>query len=245
MDKLQQWVALTVAGSLALLAAGWFLVISPKKDEATELRTQAAAQVSANAMLETQLQVLRAQAKDLPSKQAELAQVAAKIPDNPSLPALIRALTAASTSAGIDFVSVTPGAPVAVVVAAPAAPQAPESATSQTTPTTPTTPTGPTAAGAGVAGPAGTLATIPVALNVVGDYFDLAQFVSEVENLPRALRVLDLAIAPGVSPTAAKDSKSDVDNGRSLATTINGTVFMAVNRPVATAVVAPPAAPAK
>jgi len=36
MDKLQQWVALTVAGSLALLAAGWFLVISPKKDRVGE-----------------------------------------------------------------------------------------------------------------------------------------------------------------------------------------------------------------
>ena len=240
MEKLQQWVALTVAGSLALLAAGWFLVISPKKDEATELRTQTAAQVSANAMLETQLQVLRAQAKDLPSKQAELAQVAAKIPDNPSLPALIRALTAASTSAGIDFVSVTPGAPAAVVVA-PAAPTAPESATAQTTPTAPA---GPVAVGP-AAGPAGTLATIPVALNVVGDYFDIAQFVAEVENLPRALRVMDLTMAPGVSPTAPKDSKSTPEDGRSLTTTINGTVFMAVNRPVATAVVAPPAAPAK
>lgn len=242
MEKLQQWVALTVAGSLALLAAGWFLVISPKKDEATELRTQAAAQVSANAMLETQLQVLRAQAKDLPSKQAELAQVAAKIPDNPSLPALIRALTAASTSAGIDFVSVTPGAPAAVVVAAPAAPTAPESGTAQTTPTAPAAVAPGTA---GPAGPAGSLATIPVALNVVGDYFDIAQFVSEVENLPRALRVMDLTLAPGVSPTAAKDSKATPEDGRSLTTTINGTVFMAVNRPVATAVVAPPATPAK
>lgn len=239
MDKLQQWVALTVAGSLALLAAGWFLVISPKKDEATELRTQAAAQVSANAMLETQLQVLRAQAKDLPSKQAELAQVAAKIPDNPSLPALIRALTAASTSAGIDFVSVTPGVPAAVVVAAPAVPTAPESGTAQTTPTAPAAVT------PGAAGPAGSLATIPVALNVVGDYFDIAQFVSEVENLPRALRVMDLTMAPGVSPTAAKDSKATPEDGRSLTTTINGTVFMAVNRPAATPVVAPPAAPAK
>ncbi len=242
MDKLRQWIALTVAGSLALLAAGWFLVISPKKDEAAELRTQAAAQVSANAMLETQLQVLRAQAKDLPQKQAELAQVAAKIPDNPSLPALIRALTAASTSAGIDFVSVTPGAPAAVVVATPAVPQAPESATSQTTPTAPV---GPAAVGAGAAGPAGALATIPVALNVVGDYFDIAQFVSEVENLPRALRVMDVTMAPGVSPTAPKDSKATPEDGRSLTTTINGTVFMAVNRPAATAVVAPPAAPVK
>ena len=125
MDKLKQYVTLTVLGAVVILAAGWFLLISPKKGEATDLQTQAAEQVSANSVLETQLQVLRAQAKELPKKQAELARVAAKIPENPSLPTLIRAITAASTSAGVEFVSVTPGPPAALVAAAPVAPVAP------------------------------------------------------------------------------------------------------------------------
>lgn len=238
MDKLRQWVTLTVLASVVLLAAGWFLLVSPKKGEASDLQAQAAQQVSANAALETQLQVLRAQAKDLPKKQAELASVAAKIPDNPSLPSLIRALTEASTSSGVDFVSVTPGAPVAPVVTVPVQAQIAEPTTAQTTPVAPAAPT--------AAGAAGSLATIPVALNVVGDYFDIAQFVANLENLPRALRVSNVTMAPGVSPTAVqKAGGASVEDGRSLTTTLSGSVYMAVNRPVATAVVAPPTAPAK
>lgn len=236
MDKLKQWVTIAVLASVVLLAAGWFLLISPKKGEAADLRTEAAAQVSANAVLETQLSVLRTQAKELPKKQSELAAVAAKIPDNPSLPALIRALTEASTSAGVDFVSVTPGQPV-LPVAAPVQATAPEPATAQTTPQVPVAPV--------AGGAAGGLATIPLAINVVGDYFDIAQFTNNLENLPRAMRVMDLTLAPGTSPTAPKTSTATADDGRSLSTTLNGSVFMAVNRPAATPVVAPPAVPAK
>ena len=226
MDKLKQWVTLTVLGSVVILAIGWLLLVSPKKGEAADLHEQATTQVVANATLETQLQVLRAQAKELPKKQAELAQVAAKIPDNPSLPSLIRALTAASTSAGVDFVSVTPGPPAAVAAAAAAAqPQAAAAATAQTTPTA-----------AAAKGAAGTLATIPVALNVVGDYFAVAQFISNLENLPRALRITALTLAPGISPSAAQDTGASTEQGRSLTTTITGTVFVATGLPVATAV---------
>ena len=233
MDKLKQWVTLTVLGSVVILAIGWLLLVSPKKGEAADLHEQATTQVVANATLETQLQVLRAQAKELPKKQAELAQVAAKIPDNPSLPSLIRALTAASTSAGVDFVSVTPGPPAAVaapaaVAGAAAQPQAAAAATAQTTPTA--------ATAAAATGAAGTLATIPVALNVVGDYFAVAQFISNLENLPRALRITALTLAPGISPSAAQDTGASTEQGRSLTTTITGTVFVATGLPVATAV---------
>ncbi len=237
MDKLQQWVALTVVGAIAILAAGWFLLVSPKRSEAADLRAQAESQDVANAALETQLQVLKAQAKDLPKKQAELAAVAAKIPDNPGLPALIRALTVASTSAGVEFVSVAPGAPVAAVAAAPAAVVAAPEPNAD----------GTVAAAAVAAAPvstAGQLMTIPLAINVVGDYFEVEQFLANLEDLPRSLRVANLTLAPGSSPTS-KTTGASADDGRSLTSTITGEVFLAAGRPVATAVVAPSAAPAK
>ena len=244
MDKLKQYVTLTVLAAVVILAAGWFLLVSPKKGEATALQEQAAQQMTANSVLETELQVLRVQAKELPRKQAELARVAAKIPDNPSLPALIRALTAAGTSAGVELVSVTPGPPAASVAAAPVVPVAPvEPATG-----TAAEPIAPVVPAATAAGPAGVLTTIPVALNVVGDYFEIEQFMANLENLPRALRVSNLAIAPGTSPTAGTGAgaATNVDNGRTLTSTITGSVFMAAGRPVATPVVAPVAAvPAK
>jgi type II secretory pathway pseudopilin PulG len=46
MDKLKQWVVLTVVGCMAVLAAGWFLLISPKKAEAADLVAQTASQAS-------------------------------------------------------------------------------------------------------------------------------------------------------------------------------------------------------
>ena len=242
MDKVKQWIALTVVGCLGILAAGWFLLVSPKRSEAAEVRAEAASQEAVNAGLRTQLQVLKAQAKELPKKQADLARVAAKIPDNPSLPSLVRALTAAATSAGVELVSVTPGPPVAVaapVAAAPVAPAGGKTPPKAGAPAAPAAGAAPApAAGAGAASPAGSLATIPVAINVVGGYFEAEQFIANLENLPRAYRVTNLAMAPGDSPTALEKSKTTED-GRVLSTTITGAVYMAANRPAAMPVVAP------
>jgi Tfp pilus assembly protein PilO len=248
MDKLKQWVALTVLGCLAIMAGGWFLLVSPKRGEAEQLRLDTAAQDTANATLRTQLEVLKAQAKDLPKKQADLARVAAKIPDNPGLPSLIRALTAASTSAGVEFVSVTPGTPVLVAAALP-----PGAA-----PVDPATAAAPAAAPAGAApgaatdaavapvpaSSAGTLSEIPLTINIVGGYFEVAQFLASIEDLPRALRVNNLTVAPGTSPTSTDKKPASTEDGRSLTSTITGSVFMAADRPAATPVVAPTAAPA-
>lgn len=220
MDKLKQYVVLTVLGSVMILAAGWFLLVSPKRGEASALREQAASQVSANAQLGAKLQVLKAQAKALPREQAKLAAVAAKIPDNPALPALIRALTTAAQSAGVELVSVTPSAPTAATTA-------------------PATGTA-TAAKPGVAASsssAGQLGVIPVAINVVGGYFQVEQFMSALENLPRSMRVTNLALVPGTNPV--KPTKTPAEDGKSLNTTITAQVFMATNRPPATAVTVP------
>ena len=111
MDKVKKWVALAVALSLGVLAAGWFLLVQPKHTEADELRAQAEQQVSTNNAMRTHLAVLKAQARNLPKEQAKLARVSEKIPDNPALPALIRALTKASEASGVEFLSLTPGAP--------------------------------------------------------------------------------------------------------------------------------------
>lgn len=242
MDKLKQYVLLTVLGAVVIMAAGWFLLISPKKTEATDLQDQAAQKVSANAVLETQLTVLKAQAKDLPKKQAELAKVAAKIPDNPSLPSLVRALTAASTKSGVEFVSVTPGPPAALVAAAPVTPVAPAPGAAPAPAAA--APAAPVAGVPAAPGTAGELANIPIALNVVGDYFEIEQFLAELENLPRALRVSNLTLAPGASPTAGSGATTSTEDGRTLTGTITGSVFMAAGRPPATPVVAPVAAPA-
>lgn len=223
MDKVKQWAALTGVVVLAVLAAGWFLLVSPERAQASDLQSQAAAQQSAAAALQTQLAVLKAQAKDLPKQQAKLAAVEAKIPSEPAMPALIRALTAAATASGVEFVSLVPGAPTPVDAAAATTPAAAGAA--------------PTAAG----GSAGTLSAIPVAINVIGGYYEVEQYVAALEDLSRAFRLVNLSIAPGTSSVAGGKTASaaSATDGKSLATTITGQVFLAVNSTPSAAVTVP------
>jgi Tfp pilus assembly protein PilO len=225
MDKLKQYVVFAVLGCLGVLAAGWFLLVSPKNTEAADLRSQADTQVGSNATLETQLASLKARAKELPKQQAKLAAIAARIPDNPALPAVVRALTTAATSNGVELISLTPAPPAVVgaaTAAAPAAPAAPGAA--------------PAAPAAGTT--AGQLAQIGLTLNVIGGYFQVEKFIAAIENLPRSMRITTVSIAPGANPLK-KAGSSSVDDGKTLSATITGQVYMAANRPPALAVTIP------
>ena len=229
MDKLKQWIAFTVLGVLAVLAAGWFLLVSPKRADADALGQQAAAQVTANSMLQTQLAVLKSQAKNLPQQQAQLAKVAAKIPDNPAEPALIRALDSAATAAGVELVSISPSLPAAA--AAPAAatvPVAPGAAKAVPKVGAPVAPAG-----------AGSLQSISVAISVVGNYFQIEQFFNGLEHLSRATKVTGFSLAPGANPVKAAAAGATADDGKTLTTTITAQVYMATGRPPAVAVTVP------
>ena len=205
MDKLKQWVAFTVVGVVVVLAAGWFLLVSPKRGEAADISLQATEKQTSNQALQTQLALLKSQAKGLPAQQAKLSVVAAKIPDNPALPALIRALDAAAATADVELVSLSPSAPAPVAAAgAPAAPVA--------------------------AAPAGAgLQQITLAVNVVGGYFQVEQFLDRVENLTRAFKVNGFTLAPGANPlkvTVTGTSGPAARTGKTLTATINGQVFL-------------------
>lgn len=243
MDRQKQWVLLTGLLAVLILVGGWIMLISPTRTEAAELREQTAAQLSANALKTSELEVLEQQARELPDKAAQLARVTAKIPDNPALPLLIRALTAASDSAGVELVSITPGPPVAAPAAPVAAVPAPAPGAAVPPPAPADAATG--AAPAPLTPAVGALATVPVVLQVVGGYFETAQFLALLEDLPRALKVSNLTVAPGTSPTAEQVAGSSIADGRSLASTITGTVFLvaAAPAPVAPPVAAPVPAP--
>lgn len=224
MDKVKQWVVLTLVGVLGVLAAGWMLLVSPTRAEAAELRAQADLQVQANEQLEDQLAVLAAQAEDLPAQQAALAALAERIPASAAQPALLRALAAAAADADLQLISVAPG-PLAPVVATAAA-----AGTAQSPP----------AAGTGSA-----LLGMPLTIQVAGSYVQVEQYVALLENLPRALRISTLTLTPGADPTAptaptapATPAAPAVEDGDSLVADIEATVF------VAPADVAAPDAPA-
>ena len=240
--KMKQWVALTVVGVLAVMAAGWFLLVSPKRSDAALVRADVDSQNSTNAGLQTQLATLKAQAKTLPAQQAKLARVAAKIPDNPALPALIRALSAAADDAGVELLSLSPGTPVTVAAAAPngVAGAAPSSSGTSTA-SQPTTLSSATAATSTAS--AGVLTSIPLSMNVVGGYFQLEQFFDKLENLARAAKVTGFSMAPGSNPmkpeTTTGTGAASTASGKVLVTSVTANVYMAVGRGIAPASTAP------
>ncbi len=231
MDKLKQWVAFTALGMILVIVAGWFLLISPKRSEASDVRRQAQSKLAANQVLQSQLAMLKAQSKQLPEKAAALAVVAAKIPDNPALPALIRALDKAAAKTGVELVSMAPAAPTAVAAAA---------AGQAVTPSAAGTGAVQRAGTAVSSAAAGSLQSIGLSLNVVGGYFQVEQFLDSIESLERALKVTGLTLAPGANPVKVVGSSAALDTGKSLSATITSQVYLAVGRTSSTATAVAP-----
>jgi Tfp pilus assembly protein PilO len=203
MTKLRQLWLLTALGSLAALAGGYFLLVSPQASKAASLREEADTQLQANRQIQSSIALLNKQKKDLPKLQAELEKFAIKIPNNPALPSLVRGLSDAADASGVDLVSITP--------AVPAWTKAVNPVTHAETPGT-------------IAAPGGSvLVDIPVAIQITGSYSQISQFFSEIESLPRALAVSGFSVVPGVPGGAGAATAVDKDT---LTATISSNISM-------------------
>jgi type IV pilus assembly protein PilO len=198
MTVAHKWVAGAVALALVVGAGAWFLLIAPKRSEAADLQSQAAAQADENASLQTQVNVLREQKKDLPKQQAKLAALRTDIPQTDAMPALIREVNATAEKAGVDVLSLAPTDAVTVLSAE-----------------------GAVDPGDGTLTPGG-LAAIDSQLVVEGGYFEIMKFVGDLETLDRYLLVTGLAIA---EDEGAADA-SATEESQGLTATIGARVFL-------------------
>ncbi len=201
--------------AVLILVAGWFLLVQPKRSDATDLRAQVDQQRTANTQLSQKIQMLRAQAKDLPAVQAKLSAFEAKIPDNPSLPALIRVLSATADDAGVDLVSIAPSEPGALTPSTGSAPSPAPSPSPSSDPADGSASSGSSSAAGGSSEAAdaptadgGTLAQIPVTVQVTGSYATVEQFFAGVEDMKRAMLVTGFTMAPGGSGDSGSGSGS-------------------------------------
>ncbi len=224
MTDTRKWSAAAVVLIVAIFAAGWFLLVSPKRSDAADIAAQTTTQDGANVSLQQKLEQLKVQQADLPRQRARLAEISTSIPNNPSLPSLIRDLTAASRKVGVSIDAMAPSAPIAVAAAAPGVVIAPP-----TDATGGTTATGATAAAAGNQA----LFQVPLTLNITGSYFELEQYVNKLEGLKRSFLVTGFAITPAASADSASGD---------LTVAITGRVFLSEETAPATAVT--PVAPA-
>jgi type IV pilus assembly protein PilO len=203
MTQTRKWSIGTGLLVLLLMVASWFLLLAPQRSQAADLDAQASAVVVENDQLQTQIETLKAEQKDLPQWQAELAAIRTEIPPSPALPGLIRELSNMADKAGVSLVSLTPAAPVTLgdVATDPAAAAAPAGATGLVP---------------------GSLAGLDVQLAVTGGYFEIQQFVNNLERLQRVFLTTGVTIGEDTAAAAADGTTSAGE----LAGTVSGRVFL-------------------
>jgi len=240
MSMTRRWSLLTAVLIVGILAASWFLLVSPKRSDASAISAKATKQQASNEALVQQLNQLKAQSLDLPKQKAKLAVMHKQIPDNPALPTLIRNLTAAGKKVGVQVVSMRPGPPVAAAVTVPVAAPVPPAGGTDTTKTDTTSATANGATPTAVAPSVAPLYLVPLQLDITGSYFEIEQFINRLEGIQRTFLVTGFSLKPGGgAATTATTTTTSTSDGLSLSLT--GQVFLAPN--VAPTTSTPAAAP--
>jgi Tfp pilus assembly protein PilO len=245
MSMTRRWSLLTAVLIIGILAASWFLLVSPKRSDAAKLTTKATAQQQKNVQLVDDLNQLKSQSLDLPKQKAQLAVLGKQIPNNPALPTLVRSLTAAGKQVGVQVVSMKPGPPAAVAVPVPVAPPAAKtsgtgtSGTGGTTSAAGTTPT--------VAAPAAaTLYQVPLSLEISGSYFEVEQFIHQLEGMQRTFLLTGFTLKPlGGGAEAGASTTTSTTTTDELSLSLTGQVFLSPNVATSTSAAAPVAAQAQ
>jgi Tfp pilus assembly protein PilO len=125
MSKAKAWIGLSAFAVVLILVGGWFALIAPKHADAADLRAQTQTTETQISSLQARLRDLQQKKENLPAQTAALANIERKLPADPSLPPLIRALTAAARSAGVMLKSISPStpSPLAAVAGSPSSAQ--------------------------------------------------------------------------------------------------------------------------
>ncbi len=163
-------VMLLVVAVAALAAAGWFLVLSPMRDEADSLSAQ----------IDTQRQARDAALADVAAGEqardsyahdyATVARLGAAVPEDDNVASLLVQVQHAASATGVDFRSLKVGGGSGA--AAPAPPSSPAPATQAATATLPP---------GAVVGTAG-FPTMPFSFRFTGDFFKMSDFVGRLER---------------------------------------------------------------
>jgi Tfp pilus assembly protein PilO len=193
-----KWYAGAAAASVAVLGAGWFLLVSPQQTTAADIAAQTQSVVQKNVAAEQQIAALKAEFKDLPQLQSQVAAIRTKIPQTPNEPALIRALSTAASKAGLTLESMQFQVPQAIVGGGAAAP---------------------TGGGVNAFSTPGQVSQVGVTMQVNGSFADTRLFLNSLESMQRAMLITGVDITRG-----GQSAESGADG---LSTTLTARVFMA------------------
>lgn len=219
MTAKRQWTLMTALVCLLVLAAGFMLLVKPQNSKASSVRTETATTQGQVQSLRAQLSRLQEEGRNLASQQAVLAQIVQQLPAQPALPTLLRSLDAAAAQTNVDLTNVAPGNPTAFSESAAAKAAASTGTTSGTT-TGSSTATTKSGSGSAVSG----LAQIPVSMSVSGSYFDIEQFLNQLEGLQRSMVVNTFTI--GYQNGKGGSASTPTVGAGELTVSIQAEVFM-------------------
>jgi hypothetical protein len=187
-----------IAGLLvAVVAAFWFLVLSPKREEAAKLGDDVASLESEVSQLQQVAEFAEQARREFPRDYTKVVKLGKAVPEDDDTASLFAQLSGISERAGVDFMSLALSEGAAESAAPPASPSAETTPpTGETTPPAGEAPAAeaasatapaPTEAAAAslpigaTVGPAG-LPVMPYELTFQGDFFHVADFVAGLDG---------------------------------------------------------------
>lgn len=243
--KRSTWIGGTVFAALVILAATYFLAVSPMLATASDTRAEVASTQLSNDLLQLKIKKLAADFAKLPEYKADLAAIRVQIPVGADLSGYLRQLDTIAVAHSVTVTAVGPSPAQTVVPAVPAV--APAAAAAPTPAPTATVSAAPAAGASAAAAPAANaapvgFAAIPFTLTVVGTYDNALAFLSDLQNAtPRLFLVTGL--------TGTSQPKAEASGGKpatalgDIELKIDGFTYVLTD-PSAVPAVAAPATPA-
>jgi Tfp pilus assembly protein PilO len=182
-NRTSRWSIGAALLCIVLLAASWFLLISPRRADASTVRDQATQADNRATLLQTQIAQLKIQFAALPKQRAELKTIKRQLPPGADVSAFVRELQAQAAKAGVSLDSINLGTPSVLQAAGSGAPKV---------------------------AAAGDVVNVPMTIVVTGEYFEGTLFVKNLQTkIDRSFLVTGFGAVPAVvtpietpSPTA-------------------------------------------
>jgi Tfp pilus assembly protein PilO len=215
---------------IALVVAYWFLLLAPKRQEATSIQSQLTQAQSERDTAQQRLAGLSSAKQSFARDYATVVYLGKSIPTSVDMPSLLVQLDRAARGTGIRFSSIKAGdrtADAGSATTAPApAPSGSSSSSSSTPSSSPSTTSNASSTTPATSGAAGNAAldSIPLDFEFSGNYFELAQFFHRMKRFVRVSN--DRILIRGRLMTLNTFSfETDQDTGL-LKATVHATVYL-------------------
>jgi type II secretory pathway pseudopilin PulG len=174
---------LIVVGLVAILGAFWYLAISPKRKEASDVAAQVASAQTRLAAAQASASTAEAARKQYSADYATVARLGKAVPVDDDMPSLVYQLSHTAKANKVDFraIKLTSTGSSAPAPAGPAAAVASANGTpaSSTAPVASVTPALPPGATVGAAG----FPTMPFSFNFTGSFVNMQRFLKAIDGL--------------------------------------------------------------